>query len=438
LSLFARTFLLLGLLMLASLLTWLHVFWTLEQAHRAQQMANQIVRHVQTVQTIQSLTPASLRQIVLAQFVTQTQLRLQTEPAPPLHRLPQTPDWLAVAALIDEQLGPDVARATSSTNAEDLWLQLPDGQWLSMQMAKPTPGGASQWISWLAATTLLSMLGAAMAVGYLHWPLTRLARAAKQLSQDQTPRPLPETGPPEISALNASFNHMVTELRELQAQRDLMLAGLSHDLRTPLTRLRLEVQMSPMGQAQQQAIEQDLSQMNRIIGQLVRYAKPATPPPCQPIDLAGLLGALINQMQQRLINTQDQIVLAQRTPDSCFMDADDLRRCLINLIENAQRYGRSTDGVARIGVIVEAHETRLWIDVHDQGCGIAACERARLMQPFARGQSARSGSDSAGLGLAIVQRLLAPAAGHLHLLSSANGGLTARIDLPRVALSSAR
>jgi two-component system osmolarity sensor histidine kinase EnvZ len=115
----------------------------------------------------------------------------------------------------------------------------------------------------------------------------------------------------------------------------------------------------------------------------------------------------------------------------CLIDRQDFARCLLNLIENARRYGSIKNRDSVIDVVVQTRNNRLYVDVRDRGPGIAPEDIARLMRPFSRGDAARTGGTGAGLGLSIVERLVSPAGGRLRLLQREGGGLTARLDLPR-------
>ena len=432
LGLFTRTFLLLALLMLASLAAWLHVFWTLEREPRAAQIADQIVRAVQLVEATRLAVPADLKQPLLHTIDTQTDLELLTpSQAQKLVALPQDADWRTVTALVQTKLGNDIQLTATEPFNGRVWVQLSNQQWLGIQVQPISLSTAPEWVSWIAAAALLSMVGAAVAVGYLNSPLSRLSRAAQQMSQGQTPDPLPETGPQEIRDLNASFNRMVSELRQAETDRNLMLAGISHDLRTPLARMRLEVEMSAMSDEQRKAIDQDLSQIDQTIGQLLQYAKPPSELPKRPVNLLDVIQDVIRQAQPTLLNTSDILQYRARTSAYCVIDREDFSRCLTNLVENARRYGKSTLGTVTIDVVVHSRGDRLYIDVRDRGPGIASEDVERLLRPFSRGEAARTGGAGSGLGLAIVERLLARAGGRLRLLPREAGGLIARMDLPR-------
>ena len=127
-------------------------------------------------------------------------------------------------------------------------------------------------------------------------PLSRLARAAQVLSRGETPAPLPEQGPLEIRDLNASFNRMAKDLRQAEADRELMLAGISHDLRTPLARMRLEIELSGVSEDARQAIDEDLGQIDHSIGQLMEYARPAGTLPQLATDISAVLAELYDAL----------------------------------------------------------------------------------------------------------------------------------------------
>lgn len=436
LGLFARTFLLLGLLMLASLAAWLHVFWTLEREPRATQIAQQIVRAVQLTETAQDFVAPSERRELVKAIEKRTDFRLlPAQHEQSLSALPDTADWRAVAAVVKASLGEDTRLAAPHPFKGEIWVQLSDRQWLGIQVQPLNLASGPEWVSWIAAAALLSMVGAAVAVGYLNSPLSRLSRAAQQLSRGQTPDPLPESGPQEIHQLNASFNRMVSDLQQAETDRNLMLAGISHDLRTPLARMRLEVEMSPMSDGQRLAIDEDLSQIDQTIGQLLQYAKPANKVPARPVNLLDAIQEVMRQVQPMLAGTQDRLLYRARTSAYCLMDREDFSRCLTNLVENARRYGKSASGAATIEIVVQSRGERLQIDVRDRGPGIASHDVERLRRPFSRGESARTGGAGSGLGLAIVDRLLSRAGGQLKLLPRESGGLIARMDLPRAKRS---
>jgi two-component system osmolarity sensor histidine kinase EnvZ len=435
LGLFARTFLLLALLMLASLGAWLHVFFTLDLKPRTERTISQIVQTAELSRIAMAAADATQASTVLAAINRQKDTTLQpVTGAEQITALPEDAYWQAIHARLKTELGPEVALAAAINGQPATWVlvQWPQGPfWLGLDIDKTNLTTAPEWVSWVAAAALLSLLGAAVAVGYMNRPLARLARAAQRVSRGEKPDPLPETGAVEIRELNASFNRMVFELQQAETDRNLMLAGISHDLRTPLARMRLEVEMSPMSEAQRRDIDQDLSQVDRTIGQLLEYARPARELPAHPINLTEVVQDVIAQFRDRSGPSKAIMDCRVRAAAYGLIDRQDFSRCLINLIENARRYGTQGKEPAQIEIVVQARRHLLQIDVRDRGPGIPSKDIARVMRPFSRGEAARTGSSGSGLGLSIVDRLLSRAGGRLRLLSREGGGLIARMDLPR-------
>jgi len=431
LGLFARTFLLLALLMLASLAAWVHVFWTLERQPQVEQITDQIVRAVELTEIAQRHAGNDAMAQVIEDINANTDFTLAGPERPDdFATLPDQLEWQSVASLVQSALGSNTELGLASDSADRVWVWTPHIGWLGVAVKPIGLTQGPEWVSWIAAAALLSMVGAAVAVGYLNRPLARLARVAQQLSRGQNPDRLPESGAQEIRQLNRSFNRMAEQLQQADADRRLMLAGISHDLRTPLARMRLEVEMSPMSGDQRQAIDADLTQIDRTLGQLLQYARPAHEPPAKAIAVHEVVSDVVAQAKTQA-QPAEHITLQVDKPGFCRIDAEDLRRCLTNLLENARHYGAEPDGQCHIHVSMQIRGERVYIDVSDRGPGIAELDVARVLKPFSRGQAARTGSTGAGLGLAIVQRLLASADGHLRLMHAKPTGLTARMDLPR-------
>jgi two-component system, OmpR family, osmolarity sensor histidine kinase EnvZ len=435
LGLFARTFLLLALLMLASLAAWLHVFWTLEQEPRTIQVADQITQTVQLVRVaLENAQPHSQSQVFDALARTTGIQWRAADPLDQLTPLPQDPFWSTVANLVYNRLGQTVELAQTSAHPNTIWVQLKSTistPWIGLNIRPIGLITGPEWVSWIAAAALLSLTGAAVAVGYMNRPLARLAHAAQALSRGQNPEPLPESGAQEIRDLNSSFNKMVEQLHQAQADRNLMLAGISHDLRTPLARMRLEVEMSLMTDAQQRAIDEDLSQIDRTLAQLMDYARPVNAPPSQAINLHDLAAQVIATANEHgVYGCHVDLSCRARWRTVCRIDPLDFERCLSNLLQNARRYS-SKNGELSINVVLLARGERIYVDVRDRGPGIDPKNAADMLKPFFRGESARTGGAGSGLGLAIVERLIAPVGGRLRLLPRDGGGLIARMDLPR-------
>ncbi len=434
-GLFGRTFLLLTGLMLASLAAWLQAFRNMEIEPRAHQMAQQIVTAVNITRAALVYSAPIRRRFLLLDLATNEGIQIYPrDPADRTEPLPNTTVLQWAAAQISHQLGPDTQVMWAVNDMPGLWVSFSiegDNYWAVLERARAERRDGVQWLGWGLAALLLSLMGAVVIVGFVNRPLSRLARATHALSRGETPAPLPEdTGPDEIRSVNASFNRMVSELDRAEADRALMLAGISHDLRTPLARIRLEVEMSPMTEEARDGIDHDLAQIDHTIGQFMEYARPATSAK-EAVNVSQLISVLAVR-ERAVTESRDGTLQATIEPDLWARIApSDIQRAVSNLIENARKYGHLPGQPAKIELKVYAKAQEIHLDVYDRGPGISDQERERLIRPFVRGTQARTDAGGAGLGLAIVRRLIAPAAGTFDLSPRPGGGLCARIILPR-------
>jgi two-component system, OmpR family, osmolarity sensor histidine kinase EnvZ len=207
-----------------------------------------------------------------------------------------------------------------------------------------------------------------------------------------------------------------------------MLAGISHDLRTPLARIRLETEMSVADEEARRNMADDIDQLDAIIDKFMDYARP-TEVKLVPVVLAVLLDTVI----RRICNDQLKIVARVTTEVRVLADETDLDRVFANLFENARRYAQSPDGVARVTVTCARTPEWVMINVRDEGPGVNPANLARLTTPFFRGDKARTHTSStgAGLGLAIVDKTVTRMGGQFDLANAPGGGLVASIRLRR-------
>jgi two-component system osmolarity sensor histidine kinase EnvZ len=241
---------------------------------------------------------------------------------------------------------------------------------------------------------------------------------------------LPDKGPAEIRTVNQSFNRMVADLGQLERDRAVLLAGISHDLRTPLTRLRLEIDINPLPESSRQAMAGDIEQMDAIVGQFLDYARPA---PQQPKDIAVLAQLVEHALAQSRLAADPTVSLHSDLDAALSVDgyATELARATENLLTNAARYGRDPEtGRLDLTVDVRREGSFAVLCVGDRGTGIAADMVERMVRPFERGDSARSEARGAGLGLAIVERIARLHGGELRLLANQPHGLRAEVWLP--------
>lgn len=436
LGLFSRSFLLLASLMLVSLGAWLQVFFSMEEGPRARQMAQRVTTAVSITRSALVYAPTSVRPALLLDLATKESLRVQPrESSDVLEALPDSNYWRHVSAQIRDKLGTETLVMWSVNQIPGVWVSFEineDRYWLVFEREQLALTAGVEWLGWGATALLLALIGAAVSVRFVNRPLAQLAKVAQQLARGETPSPLPEKGPAEIRDMNIAFNRMARDIRQTEADREIMLAGISHDLRTPLARMRLEIEMSNVSDETRAAIDEDLAQIDHSIDQLMEYARPAGQVPERGIDVSSVLRELYERERSHTESLGGHLEAHIEPNLFACINAHDLKRIVSNLIENARRYGRTPeDDRAHIELTAGQRGSIVTIEVRDQGRGIAANDIQRLLRPFSRGESARTGVSGAGLGLAIVERLLGQVGGQLELISRPPGGLTARIEIPK-------
>jgi two-component system osmolarity sensor histidine kinase EnvZ len=292
-----------------------------------------------------------------------------------------------------------------------------------------------QWLGWASVVGIMSVLGAALISSLVNLPLARLTAAARAIAQGQRPAPLPEKGSQEIIEANRSFNQMVEDLAQLEKDRALILAGISHDLRTPLARMQLEVEMASLSADAREGMHSDIAQMDAIIGQFLDYAKPTEAATFMAVDLSGLL----EDTAREAARNPNMRVTTNIEPDVHVQgNAIDLRRVINNVIENARKYAK-TPGAdyteIEIGCQVRStgHGRRAVVTLQDRGPGVPEDQIAQLLKPFTRLDTARGQANGAGLGLAIVERVLSRHNAELTLRNREGGGLLVQLALPLAA-----
>lgn len=270
---------------------------------------------------------------------------------------------------------------------------------------------------------VLSVAGGWLFVRQLNRPLKALQHAAKEVGRGNFPEPLKENGTTEIVAVTQAFNHMSKGILQLEDDRNLLMAGISHDLRTPLTRIRLATEMmSAEDEFFKEGIESDIDDMNKIIDQFIDYIRHDTKDAVEMSDLNELLKEVIHaeKISDRVISYTDKSI----TPIPIRYIA--IKRVVANLIQNALRYSDND-------IIIETHELAkqkcVSFSVIDKGPGIPEQEMSRLFQPFTQGDTARGGEGS-GLGLAIIKRIVDSHGGNVKLTNVESGGLKATVTLP--------
>jgi two-component system osmolarity sensor histidine kinase EnvZ len=231
-----------------------------------------------------------------------------------------------------------------------------------------------------------------------------------------------ESATSEIREVNIGFNRMAERLAKIEQERALMLAGISHDLRTPLARLRLETELSVADPSTRELMASDIAQLDAIIDKFLDYARPEATR-LGPVLLAGVISRSIAPMR-----SDARVLVTVDVAEDLFVQAEEVElvRVMSNLLENARRYGQSvSDGVTRVEIVARIHEGWVLLRVRDQGPGVAPDILKNLTQPFFRGDVARTAATGSGLGLAIVERSVQRMGGTFSVFNNSAGGLMA-------------
>jgi signal transduction histidine kinase len=277
----------------------------------------------------------------------------------------------------------------------------------------------------ISVRLLALVLAAWVGARWLSEPVRKLASAAKALSCDLQRAPMVEEGTLECREATRVFNQMHARIRQQMAQRDQFVAAVSHDLRTPLTRLSLRVQTLP-DPLNRERFGKDIVEMSEMIRTTLDYLRGmADAEPMVWLDVGSLLHSLAENAQD---TGQDVQVLGSTSAAPLLAQASALRRCVGNLIDNAVRYGKS----ARLSLFNKGG--MLQISVHDDGPGIADSELDKVLTPFYRLESSRNRhTGGVGLGLATASDIAQKHGGSLTLANHPEGGLVATLRLPRQA-----
>ena len=428
LSLFWRTFFLLALLILCSSLAWLQMFRTQESEPRTLRNAHQIATVVNLTRTALMHTDAIARVSLLKTLADEEDVSiLIREPGDRIVPFGNTGLENRLVQEMVERLGPGTLIASSVNDASGLWVGFEierDSYWLQMDAERLQPLGGTAWLNWLGVTLALSLAGAAMVAGLINRPLQRLSFAASQVREGHfhTSSLDEDAATSEIREVNIGFNRMAERLAKIEQERALMLAGISHDLRTPLARLRLETELSVADLETRDLMAADIAQLDAIIDKFLDYARPEASD-LGPVLLSGVISQSIAPWRQ---NPRLDITVDVAEDLMVKADAVELVRVLSNLLENARRYGQSpSDGVARVEIVARVHEGWVLLRVRDQGPGVPEEALKNLTQPFFRGDAARTAATGSGLGLAIVERSVQRMGGTFSVFNNSAGGLMA-------------
>lgn len=427
-TLFGRTVL---VLLLTVLFTQLATTFVVQQFYVRPLLEHAIddrANHIQTIYTTLNLLSSTQRELFIRDFEDSEGARILS--LAPVGKLspPTRGGRLAyLESRLHHVISPNIrVLTTDGSESPAVWILLTTNNgnyWYVTQRQRFDAGFPVKWGLLLALLILVTVIGVYWGVRRINKPLHILTDAAQSIALGHTPELISGTeGPQEIRALSKAFSSMQRALKAFETNRTIMLAGVSHDLRTPLSRLRLALEM--MTSTDHKTLElmvQDLEEVDRIIHQFLDFARNEPENWLAP----GTLNEVVRVCHDRFLNRNYPVTLYLEETPEIILNERAMERVITNLVENSLRYGAPP---------IEIHLTRqpewLRLSILDRGTGIPTHEVERLIQPFTRRESARSGHPGSGLGLAIVDRIVRMHHGRFDLLPREGGGLEARIHLP--------
>ena len=428
-SVFARSFLLIAGLIVTAVLASFQIYRVYEREPRSRELAQQTVSTVNlTRAALVSADPFLRRELLIELNETEG---LRVFPATASEKLEPLPD--------DALLDMVVLKVKQTTGADTRFAYARDGEegflvsffidedefWVMLPRERFELELGLEWLGWGAALLALALAGAWLIASSIARPLAALTRAAARIGRGEAHQPLAEEGPRELRSLGAAFNRMARDLESMERERAMVLAGISHDVRTPLSRMRLALEMSGGAndemRADAAAMVADIEEIDAIIGQFLDFARGVNEQKARQD-----LGALLEELAEHYSRLGKDVSFRKETDAVLSFARMAVRRAVSNLVDNALRYGREP-----IEIRLASNGGATLVEVSDRGPGIPPGEVERLKRPFTRLESARSGPAGSGLGLAIVERVARAHGGTLELGPREGGGLVARLSLKR-------
>jgi two-component system, OmpR family, osmolarity sensor histidine kinase EnvZ len=424
-SLLARSFLLIVVLMVLSLAVSVVIFRQVQQEPHAKQMAQLVVSVVNLTRAAVMSAAPQWRSALLAELAASEGLHVQmAEPGDVLKPLPEYPTELRMMVeKVRGSLGSNTRFAAERNGEEALWVSFFIGNeefWIALPKERVEHSFYRILLPWGILVFLLALPGAYFIARQVARPLKKLANAALQVGQGTWPQPLPEKGAQEIVTVSRAFNQMSADLSANERERALVLAGISHDLRTPLARVRIAAELSG-DESLRDGLAADVEQMDAVIQQFLDYARLDETEAVRSTDLK----TLVLEVAQQYSGHARSLSLDLHDVPALSLRPLLMKRAVSNLLDNAVKYGGG-----EITVHLKLENDKVVLTVEDNGSGIPAAQRTAVKRPFVRLESARSNSTGSGLGLAIVERSARLHEGEFILAENAAGGLEAKIVLP--------
>ena len=427
-KLLSRIMLLIAILLAVSIYASLKIFDYFDREPRATTAALQAVTIVNYTRASLIASHENRRLALLSELSGREGVRVYAADfLEDIEPLPNDPFIISIAEKIRERLGVETIITVNHYGIPGLWISFNvelDDFWVvipKIQVDRPFPW---HWLGWGAVIGLLSLLGAYLITSRINKPLNLLVYAADRLRNGEPAPRLPEDNVDELGEVSRTFNEMADSLVRLDSERTLLLAGVSHDIRTPLARLRLAVEMLPDNDcnSMKAGMIEDIADMDNIIHQFLDFVRGVEGEPTKMMDINALLNALAERQSRAGRNLKLKLSSTYLIP----LRPLAMQRLLDNLVNNAYSYSKGDVSVASI-ITAE----KIIISVLDNGPGIPIEHAQRLLRPFERMDSARNKNEGgSGLGLAICNRIAKLHRGSLELINRPTGGLEARLSLP--------
>lgn len=425
-SAFGQTVFLIGFLLLINqLVSYFSVaFYVIKPS--TQQISHLIARQVQMLLPDETF-PAEQQVALAARMAKISGAQLFSELEASKYGLENASYYSYFSQQMSQELGNEAEVRISQTDNFVFWVQVKNapGYWIRVPLAGMEETSFPLLTFYLLMIGLLSVIGGWLMARHLNRPLQSLQEAAIQVGRGEFPPPLSEkTGATEVAAVTKAFNYMASGIRQLEQDRALLMAGVSHDLRTPLTRIRLASEM--MAEPDnwiREGIINDIDDMNAIIDQFIDYLRHHKQEELQFISINEMVSETVQaeHVQQRQILTR----LDPHLP-KIWLRRIGIKRVLNNLLENALRYSA---GDIEISTGFERSQKQVYLEIRDHGPGIPEHKMQAMFSPFVQGDEAR-GSGGSGLGLAIIKKIMDAHQGEVRLHNHAFGGLVVTLLLP--------
>ena len=367
---------------------------------------------------------------VSKRFFEETGIELLTQRQAYIKGLGQAREYSMLSNIMSQQLNGSARVRISQTNPLVYWIEPPQapGYWVRVPLSGFTEANIEFLTFYLTSIGFLSVLGGWLFARHLNRPLKALQEAAMKVSKGDFSTVVDEQGSTEMVEVTKAFNQMSRSIAALEQDRRLLMAGVSHDLRTPLTRIRLATEMmSDDEDYLRDGIIHDIEDMNAIIDQFIEYLRHHDKGEYQSEDLNALVEEVVHAEQQHG-HQHGREISCELNPSlpNVPLSSVAIKRVITNMIENALRY---SDADIDVATHYCPRKTHVCVSVKDRGPGIPESELEKVFAPFTQGDQAR-GSEGSGLGLAIIKRIVTMHNGRVQLRNRKDGGLCATIYLP--------